>query len=99
EVDERGGQRPSRRAVLEPASEAQVELHDVGRELENVAEAREPRADVVDCDPRTEQAEIAQTVRESLIVGDRSVLGELDDESAGERRDEREELVGDGDVR
>src|SRR5581483_12209739 len=60
---------------------------------------REARADVVDRDARSEPAEVLEAGSEGLVVLDRSVLRELDDQPAGERAEELEALACDGDGR
>ena len=53
ERDERARERARDRVGLDLAREAQIELDDVGRELQDVTEAREAGADIVDRNTRT----------------------------------------------
>ena len=68
-----------RRLGVDVAHDGDIELDDVRRQLEDVPEAREPRAGVIHRDACTGPAQRLERVAEPRIVARRSVLGELDD--------------------
>jgi hypothetical protein len=61
--------------------EADVQLHDVGPQQEDVPEVGEAGAHVVDRDARPARPERSERLEQRVVVGDLGVLGELDDDS------------------
>jgi len=81
--------------ALDLVREPEVELDEVGRELEDVLEAGEAGAGavVVDGEPRAAGAQPLHVLGDRVVVGDRGVLGDLEDDPSErdrlERRDQR----------
>jgi len=98
-VVERRRERVDSGIVFDPAGEAEVQLDDLGRQTKDVAQAGEPRSDVVDGDSGAEGAELTESFDERGVVLDGLVLGELDDQPLGKRCSELEELRRHGDDR
>ena len=73
-----------------------VDLDDVGCELEDVPQAREPGAGVVDRDPGAHRTQPRQGPVELVVVVDLLVLGDLHDDATRHRREERLDLGGRG---
>ena len=83
EPDESGGDRPVRGLRVDAADDADVELDDVGRELEDVPQAREARTRVIHRDPDAGSAKHVQRSAEARVVARRCMFRELDHDALG----------------
>ena len=94
ERDQPGGEGLPRALALDPVDQRPVELDELGLEPEDVTQAREARAGVVDREAHAELAQRVERLVQALVVLDPRVLGDLDDDagavvpaiSAGTRR-------------
>src|SRR3989441_8068614 len=83
EPDERRCERLAGRIARDLLREAQIELHDVGSQPEDVAEVRKTGADVVDREPRTAFPQRRERNAQGVVVVDLRVLRDLDHDSLG----------------
>ena len=83
-----------RRLGVDVAHDVDIELDDVRRQLEDVPEAREPRAGVIHRDACAGRLQRLERLAEPRIVARRSVLGELDDHALRRAAPQRVEELG-----
>lgn len=79
EVDHPGDEGLACRVTIDRPDQADVELHEIWLKLEDVTEAREPGAGVVDRGPDGRPESIDRST-ERVVVGDRHVLGDFQDD-------------------
>ena len=84
------GERSASEVDVDAGDEVAVEFDELRLELEDVGQAGEPGAGVVDRKPHTVAPERGERLRDRGVVVDRVVFGELDDDST--RRIGAEEL-------
>ena len=77
------GERPTCGVGVDVLGDRPVHLDDVGTETEDVAEGGVPRAGVVDGESNAACSDHAELLLGPLVVGDASVLGDLDDDPLG----------------
>ena len=68
------------RITLDSVRETEVELENVRRESQDVTEGCEPGADVVNRDECSHAPQLRQRLDELVVVLDRLVFGQLDDQ-------------------
>ncbi len=76
-------QGPTGRVVVDAPREPDVELDDVGAEIEDVAEARKSGAGVVDGESHPVGSQLAGSLSEPLVVVDALMLGQLEHNALG----------------
>src|SRR5690606_10195515 len=97
EVDQCPTEGGAGRAGGDALGERDVELDDVRGELDDVLQAREPGAGVVDRDQGAGPTQAPQGLLEQVVVVDHGVLGDLDDQAPVGALDQVEEpRVGQG---
>ena len=83
EGEHRRPQGPTRRIAVDAPGKPDVELDDVGMEIEDVPEARVARPGVVDCESHPVRPELVGGFLEQLVVIDAVMFGQLEDDSFG----------------
>jgi hypothetical protein len=81
EGHERGDERASYRVDVDAAGEAEVEFDDVGSQVEDVAQAREAGAGIVDGAADAGRAVTVERLVECSVVVDVGVFGDFDNAS------------------
>ena len=69
--------------MVDAGRDADVQLDEIGRQLEDVPEACEPGTGIIDGDPDAQLTQPLKRNTELVVVLDRLVLGEFDDDAPG----------------
>ena len=83
DLEDAACQTTSRGVGIDRAGDRDVDLQDIGTDLENVREAREACTDVIDREPPPDATELVDSVHQLVVVGDSGVLGQLHHDPVG----------------
>ena len=78
-----GAEGPPRRVGVDAPGERNVELDDVGPEIENVAEARESRSGIVDGESEAVRSHFRDGLTEEVVIVDAGVFCQLQHDTFG----------------